>query len=62
MSMHYDCCEHCEHDINDPPHDQACDEGCNDYDDLDCSPEHPCSLCKSVALEDGLLTPLREDT
>ena len=26
----YDCCEHCEHDINDPPHDRPCPEGCND--------------------------------
>lgn len=27
---HYDCCEHCEHDINDPPHDVPCPEGCTE--------------------------------
>lgn len=26
----YDCCEHCKHDINDPPHDRPCLSGCND--------------------------------
>ncbi len=26
----YDCCEHCEHGINDPPHTDPCPEGCND--------------------------------
>ena len=25
----YDCCEHCEHDINDAPHDSPCPEGCD---------------------------------
>lgn len=30
MSAIYDCCDHCEHDINDPPHPMACPEGCND--------------------------------
>jgi len=24
-----DCCEHCEHSPNDPPHDRPCTEGCN---------------------------------
>ena len=24
----YDCCEHCEHGINDPPHDVPCPDGC----------------------------------
>jgi hypothetical protein len=24
-----DCCEHCEHGVNDPPHDRPCPEGCN---------------------------------
>ena len=24
-----DCCEHCEHGVNDPPHDIPCPEGCN---------------------------------
>lgn len=28
----YGCCEHCQHDINDPPHDIPCPEGCEDGD------------------------------
>lgn len=28
----YDCCDHCDHDINDPPHDAPCPEGCTDDD------------------------------
>lgn len=24
----YDCCQHCHHDINDPPHAIPCPEGC----------------------------------
>lgn len=28
MSHLYDCCGHCEHDINDPPHEIPCPEGC----------------------------------
>ena len=24
-----DCCEHCKHSINDPPHDRPCPQGCN---------------------------------
>jgi hypothetical protein len=30
MAELYDCCDCCEHDINDPPHDLPCPEGCND--------------------------------
>ncbi len=26
----YDCCDHCEHEINDPPHELPCPEGCSD--------------------------------
>ena len=29
----YDCCEHCEHDINDAPHDRPCPEGCAEASD-----------------------------
>lgn len=29
----YGCCEHCEHDINDAPHDTPCPEGCADDDE-----------------------------
>ena len=25
------CCEHCEHGINDAPHDTPCPAGCNAY-------------------------------
>jgi hypothetical protein len=28
--VRYECCEHCKHDINDPPHDRPCPEGCPD--------------------------------
>jgi hypothetical protein len=27
-----DCCGHCAHDVNDPPHDRPCPEGCNTSD------------------------------
>jgi hypothetical protein len=30
LAAPYDRCDHCEHDINDPPHDIPCPEGCND--------------------------------
>ncbi len=29
----YDCCEHCEHGIHDPPHLERCPEGCGDEGD-----------------------------
>jgi hypothetical protein len=29
MSL-YDCCSHCEHGINGPPHDIPCPEGCTE--------------------------------
>ena len=29
----YDCCEHCEHGINDPPHNGPCPEGCAEAED-----------------------------
>jgi hypothetical protein len=31
----YDCCEHCEHGINDPPQLMRCPEGCGDSGDDD---------------------------
>ena len=26
----WDCCRHCQHDVNDPPHTVRCPGGCND--------------------------------
>ena len=39
----YDCCEHCEHGINDPPHNGPCPEGCAEAEDgsLPGRPGHP---------------------
>jgi len=35
-TMAYDCCDHCEHGINDPPHLEPCPEGCPEgSEDLD---------------------------
>lgn len=34
-----DCCEHCEHDVGDPPHEVPCPDGCNQAAELDPLPE-----------------------
>lgn len=37
MAELYGCCIHCEHDVNEPPHEIPCPDGCGEWDENDDS-------------------------